>query len=116
LALNRDDHTKNISYLMDTTGTWRLAPAYDVTFAFNPKSRWTSRHQLSVNGKRNEITINDLTEVAKALNIKKHRKIIIEVLGAVNNWEALAKKNDVHSNIISGIWSFIRKNFSVVGI
>ncbi|MDH5378223.1 MAG: type II toxin-antitoxin system HipA family toxin, partial [Gammaproteobacteria bacterium] len=57
LARNQDDHTKNISFLMDESGAWRLSPAYDVTYAHNPGGQWTLLHQMTVNGKRDEFTL-----------------------------------------------------------
>lgn len=48
---NQDDHTKNISFLMDRDGKWRLSPAYDMGYAYNPDGQWTSAHQMSINGK-----------------------------------------------------------------
>ena len=41
---NQDDHTKNISFLMDRGGKWRLSPAYDMGYAYNPDGQWTSAH------------------------------------------------------------------------
>lgn len=49
---NQDDHTKNISFLMDRDGKWRLSPAYDMGYAYNPDGQWTSAHQMSINGTR----------------------------------------------------------------
>jgi serine/threonine-protein kinase HipA len=52
MARNCDDHTKNFAFLLRQGGTrWKLAPAYDVTFAHNPKGEWTHQHLMSVNGK-----------------------------------------------------------------
>lgn len=90
LALNRDDHTKNISFLMEKTGTWRLAPAYDITFSFNPQSKWISRHQLSVNGKREGITDEDILTVAKSMNIKKPGTVIDRVKDVLSRWKDYA--------------------------
>jgi serine/threonine-protein kinase HipA len=56
IARNHDDHTKNISFLMDPQGEWHLSPAYDVTFAYNPGNIWLKQHQMSINGKRLGIT------------------------------------------------------------
>ena len=53
LAVNQDDHVKNVSFLMDRTGEWRLSPAYDITFSYNPTNRWLRAHQMSVNQKTN---------------------------------------------------------------
>ncbi|HHG85683.1 MAG TPA: type II toxin-antitoxin system HipA family toxin, partial [Bacteroidetes bacterium] len=69
IARNQDDHTKNISFLMDPKGKWTLSPAYDVTYAFDPNNKWLRRHQLSVNGKREGIILEDLLAVAREMNI-----------------------------------------------
>ena len=65
LARNQDDHVKNVSFLMDRRGRWSLSPAYDVTYAYNPHGMWTGTHQMTVNGKRDAITMQDLAEKAE---------------------------------------------------
>ncbi len=92
ITLNRDDHTKNISFLMDKNGVWRLAPAYDITFSYNPQSKWISRHQLSVNGKRENITLDDLLDFAKSMNIKKPLKIIDQIKNVAGEWKKYASE------------------------
>jgi serine/threonine-protein kinase HipA len=52
IARNQDDHTKNIAFLMGPDGKWKLSPAYDVTYSHNPAGRWTNKHQMIINGKR----------------------------------------------------------------
>ena len=69
MARNQDDHTKNIAYLMDKGGRWSLAPAFDMTWAYNPQGPWTSRHQMSINGKRDEFERSDLIAVADTFGI-----------------------------------------------
>ena len=76
---NQDDHTKNISFLMDKQGKWRLSPAYDMGYAYNPNGAWTAVHQMSVNGKYDEITRKDLLELAARNNIRNASHIIDEV-------------------------------------
>jgi serine/threonine-protein kinase HipA len=93
--MNCDDHTKNISFLMDPQGDWHLAPAYDVTYAYHPDSLWLRQHQMSVNGKRTGITRDDLLAVAKAMNIKKAAVIIDEVKAGVRKWKTFAKKAEM---------------------
>ena len=61
---NQDDHTKNISFLMDSSGQWSLSPAYDMGFAYNPLGAWTATHQMSINGKFDNITRADLLSLA----------------------------------------------------
>jgi serine/threonine-protein kinase HipA len=95
VAMNCDDHTKNISFLMDPQGDWHLAPAYDVTYAYHPDSLWLRQHQMSVNGKRTGITRDDLLAVAKAMNIKKAAVIIDEVKAGVRKWKTFAKKAEM---------------------
>ncbi len=95
LARNFDDHTKNISFLMDQTGEWRLSPAYDVTFAFNPGNMWLQRHQLSINGKRDGLLEEDYLAVAKKMSIKKPKEIIEKVKDTLKKWLEYASECDV---------------------
>ncbi|MFA5781318.1 MAG: type II toxin-antitoxin system HipA family toxin, partial [Bacteroidales bacterium] len=96
IARNQDDHTKNISFLMDEDGKWKLAPAYDMTYAYDPLHRWMKAHQLSVNGKRDDIDRNDLLLLAKKMNIKKATELIQQVKEAVSNWGKFAKEAEVN--------------------
>ena len=98
LAKNNDDHTKNISFLMDKFGTWKLAPAYDLCYANNPRSRWINRHQMSVNMKQENITRDDLKAVAERIGIRKYAGIIDQVENAVASWEEIAKDCGVRKN------------------
>ncbi|MEX1132064.1 MAG: type II toxin-antitoxin system HipA family toxin [Flavobacteriales bacterium] len=91
VARNLDDHTKNTSFLMDPQGEWHLAPAYDITFAYDPGNVWLRQHQMSINGKRLDITREDLLAVAKVMNIKKAEVVVDEVVAGVKNWRKFAK-------------------------
>lgn len=93
-AKNYDDHTKNISFLMDKKGTWSLAPAYDMTFSFRKDSIWVSAHQMLINGKSDNITEDDMLKVAGKGGIKKSDavKLMDQVKTAVSKWEAFAVK------------------------
>lgn len=90
LAANCDDHTKNLSFLMDESGKWQLAPAYDVTHAYNPKGEWTYQHLMSVNGKFQGITRADLEAVGDRFLIPGYRRIIKSVSEAVGRWPEFA--------------------------
>lgn len=103
IARNQDDHTKNISFLMDKTGTWMLSPAYDMSWAYNPQGEWTSHHQMSVNNKWDNITRADLLAVAEAMHIKKADSIINEICDAVSMWPIVAKELDIPYNMIAMI-------------
>ena len=70
---NQDDHTKNIAFLMDRSGAWQLSPAFDVAYSFNPKGLWTSKHQMSVNGKRDGFLLDDLLSAAEQTGLSKQK-------------------------------------------
>lgn len=103
VANNRDDHTKNISFLMDKTGKWRLSPAYDVTYAYDLGNKWISAHQLSVNGKRTDIKKEDMIKVAKQMNVKKPIEIIEQVVDSVSRWKAFAKVAEVPKEVAESL-------------
>jgi len=103
VARNQDDHTKNIAFLMDRHGRWRLSPAFDVVYAFNPQGRWTSRHQMSVNGKREGFLREDLLAVGREMNIKRAGRIIDEIVEAVAGWPLHAGNAGVETAIIEAI-------------
>ncbi len=103
VARNQDDHTKNISFLMDESGKWRLSPAYDMGYAYNPQGAWTSVHQMSVNGKFDDITRADLLELATRNNIKNANEIIDEICEVVAQWPMIAKACDVPQEMIDTV-------------
>jgi serine/threonine-protein kinase HipA len=86
LAANCDDHTKNLSFLMDPDGRWQLTPAYDVTHAYNPRGEWTYQHLMSVNGKFRDITRADLEAVGDRFLVPGYRGIINTAIEAVRQW------------------------------
>ena len=92
VARNQDDHVKNIAFLMDRGGRWSLSPAFDLVYAYNPSGRWTAQHQMSINGKRDGFTIEDLRRVAEVASMKRGQAegILAEVTDAVTRWPELA--------------------------
>ena len=93
LARNQDDHVKNIAFLMDPSGAWSLSPAFDVTYAYNPSGIWTASHQMTVNGKRDGIALDDFKAVARNASMKRGRAQTIydEVRSAVSRWTEFAQ-------------------------
>lgn len=87
---NQDDHTKNISFLMDKTGRWRLSPAYDIGYAYNPDGSWTDTHQMSINGKFDNITREDLLACAASNSIRNAPDIIDNVCEVSSRWPQIA--------------------------
>ena len=99
LATNYDDHTKNFSFILKKDEKWKLAPAYDLCFSFDPTNHWVSKQTLSVNGKRLEITKKDLMTIAKDNNIKKGEKIIEDINSKVKSWNIYAKRAEVRNDL-----------------
>ncbi len=92
LARNQDDHTKNIAFLMDQGARWSLAPAYDVAYAYNPDGQWTARHQMTLAGKADAFTPDDLLACARAAGLKtrRAREVIAAVASAIRRWPDFA--------------------------
>ena len=88
ITRNQDDHVKNIAFLMNRKGQWRLSPAFDVVYAFNPAGAWTAQHQMSLNGKRDNFTQHDLLEFAGSSGIKKRRaqQLLDRIAASVSDW------------------------------
>jgi len=95
-AVNCDDHTKNFSFLMDPSGTWDLAPAYDTCFSHNPAAgKWTRQHQMLVGGKAWDITGTDLIALADAFDIRRPSELLERVAAAVARWPEFADQAGV---------------------
>jgi len=111
IARDLDDHTKNIAFLMGPDGKWRLSPAYDVIYAHNPAGKWTSQHQMSINGKRDQFTRDDLITVGESISLSKSEGIIHDVMAAVERWPEFAKQAGVKQKIVLEIQKHHRLNF-----
>lgn len=105
VARNQDDHVKNISFLMDRRGQWRLSPAYDVTYAYNADGRYTSTHQMSMNGKVDGFAFGDFEACGNAAILKRGRwrELLEQVMGAVSEWPEIASKCGVDEQRIAQI-------------
>lgn len=101
---NQDDHTKNISFLMDEKGHWRLSPAYDMGYAYNPQGSWTATHQMSVNGKFDGITRQDLIACAMRNNVKNAEEIINHVCVEASRWPEIARECGVPQTMVDTIY------------
>jgi len=110
VARNQDDHVKNISFLMDRSGTWRLSPAYDVAYAYNPKGAWTRDHQMSLAGKRNNFTHQDLMVFASNVGLKptRARRAIEQVVHAIEQWGEFAGEAGVAPQDVKRIEQTLR--------
>ena len=113
VARNQDDHVKNIAFLMDKQGTWSLAPAFDVTYAYQPTGLWTSQHQMSMNGKRDQFTAEDLKTCGQTVALKRGQaeRILEEIVTSVSNWRDYAAKAGVSEQQCDGIQNALRLQF-----
>jgi serine/threonine-protein kinase HipA len=110
VSRNQDDHTKNIAFIMDRRGVWRLAPAFDLIYAYNPTGAWTSRHQMTLNGKRDGFLTDDLLAAASAADLKtpKAKTILRQVHAAVADWKNHAETAAVFPDWINQIQTNLR--------
>ncbi len=103
IARNLDDHTKNIAFLMGPDGKWRLSPAFDVIYAHNPAGRWTNQHQLSLNGKRDRFTRQDVLDAGASISLTRPQEIIDAVNAAVASWPEFAQQAGIDRQISAEI-------------
>ena len=104
---NIDDHLKNFSFIYnDEKDKWNLAPAYDVTYPLDALLNYTRvTRALAVNGKRTNITKDDLLVLAKQFTIKNPMGIVDEVIEATKQFEVLAVQQALPSRVIEKIKS-----------
>jgi serine/threonine-protein kinase HipA len=97
IARNQDDHVKNIAFLMDKPGNWSLSPAFDMTYSFRPSGEWTATHQMTMNGKRDNFTMDDFKACARTASMKQGRATMIvnEVLDIASRWRDYADEAGV---------------------
>ena len=114
VARNQDDHVKNIAFLMNKQGEWSLAPAFDVTYSYNPSGSWTANHQMTLNGKRDNFTMVDFVACAKSTMMKRGRAqtIMNEVENAVKRWPEFAAQAQVANKASRQIQETHRLTFS----
>lgn len=105
LARNQDDHVKNTAFLMDRDGGWRLAPAYDLTWAWSPGNRWLDTHQMTINGKRDGFTVADLRAVAELAGLPRGRAqhILAEITEVLTRWPSVAEEVGVDEQLAERI-------------
>ena len=99
IARNQDDHVKNIAFLMDRSGNWVLAPAFDMIYSYQPSGKWTSSHQMTVNGKRDNFKLDDFLTCGKSALLKRGqaKKILNEVRQVISCWRNYAEQAGVNS-------------------
>ena len=113
VARNQDDHVKNIAFLMDKAGAWSLSPAFDVTYAYNPTGVWTSRHQMTINGKTDGFTLADFRACAQVAGLRRGRdaEMLAEIIAVAENWPRYAAAAGVIAEQRDQIARTLRLNF-----
>jgi serine/threonine-protein kinase HipA len=114
LARNQDDHVKNIAFLMNRQGQWRLSPAYDLSYAHNPAGAWTQRHQMSLNGKLDDFDRGDLVAFGESAGLKRlhAERIVGEIAHAIHKWPEHGALAGVPESRIAAIGRSFRRLYS----
>ncbi len=107
VARNLNDSTKKFTFLMDQSGRWSLAPAYDVSFSYEPTSAHTAKHNLTVNGKRDGFVRDDLLAVARRFRLRNAQAVFVEVQEALGEWSRFAEQ----AGLSRGTSSALREHF-----
>ena len=112
IGRNQDDHVKNIAFLMDPSGTWSLAPAFDMTYSYNPSGTWTSTHQMSLNGKRDDFELEDFEACSRTASMKRGRakEILQQVQNGILKWKDFAEEAGVGNVVADSIAKTHRMN------
>lgn len=112
LAVNQDDHVKNISFIMDRTGKWMLSPAYDITFSYHPSNKWLRAHQMTINGKTTDIKMSDILVAGAKMGIKEKRckDIISEIGTKVSGFQFFAEQVGIKEKTYNYVNSVIAAN------
>ena len=107
IAVNQDDHVKNISFLMDRNGIW--------TLSYNLSNKWLRAHQMTINGKNTNINREDLLIAGKNMGIKANRckEIINQVTDIVKQFPDYAKEVGIKEKTINSIQLILEKNIKL---
>jgi serine/threonine-protein kinase HipA len=115
LIRNQDDHVKNIAFLMNRRGEWRLSPGFDICYAYNPSGPWTSIHQMSLNGKRDHFEFSDLVGFGEFCGLKRlvAERQIREIHDVVETWQEIAGREGVRDDDVRRIHQSMRREIVV---
>lgn len=111
VARNHDDHPKNFAFLMSDEGKWSLAPAYDIAYSYKPGSPWVNSHYMSLNGKRDNFSLDDIMSIrsiSPRFTSEYIGQILQEVIESVSDWPKLAAEHGVPVSLINMITPNLR--------
>jgi len=108
VGCNQDDHVKNFGFMMNRDGSWDISPAYDL--CHSEGSDFTRFHQLSLNGKTTDFTVDDLTHLARYAGLPRNRetKILEKTIDAFSHWRSTAAELSIPNNIRNHVMSTLR--------
>lgn len=114
IGRNHDDHVKNIAFLMNRHGIWRLSPAYDISYSYDPNGHWTNQHQMSINGKHDSFTRQDLISLANFAGIKTAQAtdMLNHTIGVISRWNEFAKEVGIEKKRVEQIQKNMRTYLS----
>ena len=92
-AHNRDDHSKNVAFIMDTIGNWKFAPAYDLTFSHTSHGM----HSTMVAGESSNPGKKQLQELADEFSVKNFNVLLENVQNVIFDWTKYASTYGVLS-------------------
>ncbi len=110
VARNHDDHSKNFAFMFKA-GKWSLAPAYDLAYSYKPGSKWVNSHWMSLNGKRENFSREDIYSLEKLSPLFSRHKIkaiVEETIAHVSTWRELATQMAVPKSLIEEVESNLR--------
>ena len=100
LAGNIDDHARNFSFIMDRTGRWSLAPAYDMVFSIDPSVLEVQKGQfLSICGKRSEIKKEDLIYIGRYYDINRPGEVIERTQDVLSHLHGYMKEEGISDSV-----------------
>ena len=116
IFVNQDDHVKNTAFLMNKKGEWKLSPAYDLTFSYNPDNTWLRAHQMSINKKTENISYDDLITSGKNMGIGKAKctKIISQVQSVAEKYPDYLHQSGVSDKTIRMLSAVLEKKGSIL--
>jgi len=109
VARNQDDHTKNFGFILRETGSWELAPAFDLAYSYRQDSKWVNSHQLTLNGKRDEFKQADLLQPAERFK-REAKQIIEQITDTVADWPRYAREAGLPTELSNEIRAHHRLN------
>lgn len=104
-----DDHNRNFSFMMDKTGQWSLAPAYDVMFSSNIWDNPSAiSHCLGMWQKRSHITLDDCVDFGEDIGIFGCREMVRSISRVVASFPDRCAMAGIQCDWTNRVWGVIK--------